>query len=47
MTILLAAAIRPFLLLFILAFIAWQIKWAVNRYMPDSKFKRLLFKKLY
>lgn len=47
MTIFLAAVIRPFLLLFILVFIAWPIKWLVNRHMPDSKFKRLLFKKLY
>ena len=44
MTIFLATMIRPFLMLFLLACIVWPITWVINKYMPDSKLKRFLFK---
>lgn len=43
MTVFLAAAIKPFLLLAVLLFF-WAVRTGIQRFMPDCKFKRLLLR---
>ena len=43
MSVALAAFLRPFIAVLVLALLVYPIKWLVQRYLPEGRLKRFLF----